>query len=296
MAKVLVAGATGYLGRHVVRALHGAGHVVRALARDPERLGDVRSLVSEVAVAEATKPETVTDVVGDATVLVSSLGKHDFKRKPSAWEVDFAANRNLLERAQAGGVRRVVFVSVFRGPELRKAGISSAEARESVVDLIRDSGLEYVIVRPNGFFNDMEDFFKMAKSGTSWVIGDGTKRMNPIHGADLADVVARSVVEPAGGGVELDVGGPDSLTQLEIATLAFAALGTKPKIRRLPAWVLRGMAPPLSLWNPFVADLLRAVAIMSSEGAEAPRHGSHHLADFYRELAAGPASPAHPTS
>ncbi|NOZ02820.1 MAG: NmrA family NAD(P)-binding protein, partial [Deltaproteobacteria bacterium] len=50
---VLVAGATGYLGKHVVRALHEAGFPVRALARKAERLGDVRELCDEVVVAQA---------------------------------------------------------------------------------------------------------------------------------------------------------------------------------------------------------------------------------------------------
>jgi uncharacterized protein YbjT (DUF2867 family) len=232
--------------------------------------------------------------VGDATVLVSSLGKHDFARKPTAWDVDFGANRNLLERAKAGGVQRVVFVSVFRGPALRAAGISSAEARERVVDLIHESGLSCAIIRPTGFFNDMEDFFRMAKSGTAYVIGDGTARMNPIHGADLADVIARAVGEPSDEDIEIDVGGPDLLTQVEMATLAFEALGTQAKIRRAPIWLLRSLAPPVSLWNPFMGDLLRAVAFLGTEGAEAPAHGTHHLADFYRELAAQQAGGSSP--
>jgi len=284
MAKVLVAGATGYLGKHVVRALHRDGHAVRALARNPDKLADVRDLCAEVAVAEATKPETLGDVMGGASVLVSSLGKHDFDRATTAWDIDFEANKNLLERAKAAGAERVVFVSVFHGPALRKEGISSAEAREGVVDLIRESGLSWAIVRPTGFFNDMADFFNMAASGSAWVVGDETARMNPIHGADLADVIALAVSSDENE--EIDVGGPDALTQREMAELAFAALGTKPKIHHLPAWVVSTAAAPVGLWNPFVADLLRAVAIMSRDGAEAPKHGSHHLADFYRELAA----------
>lgn len=284
MAKVLVAGATGYLGKHVVRALSRDGHAVRALARHPDKLADVRELCAEVTLGEATKPETLDDVIGDASVWVSSLGKHDFERTTTAWDIDFAANRNLLERAKAATVRRIVFVSVFRGPALREEGISSAEARESVVDLIRDSGLSFAIVRPTGFFNDMADFFRMAVSGTAWIIGDERARMNPIHGADLADVIARAVNGAANE--EIDVGGPDALTQREMAELAFAALGKKAKIRRLPAWVVSAAARPVGLWNPFVADLLRAVASMSRDGAEAPKYGTHHLADFYAELAA----------
>lgn len=87
---VLVAGATGYLGGHVVRALHTAGYRVRALTRSEERLAPVRAQCDEVFVGEATKPDTLDGVIGDARVVFSSLGKHDFKRRPPPEQVESA--------------------------------------------------------------------------------------------------------------------------------------------------------------------------------------------------------------
>lgn len=286
LPKVLVAGATGYLGKYVVKALHAAGYPVRALARDPSRLGEVRPLCAEVVTAEATKPETLGDLVGDATVLVSSLGKHDFKRSPTTWEIDYQANMNLLERAKTGGVERVVFVSVLRGPELRRRGIRAAQAREGVVDAIEASGLDWTIVRPNGFFNDMADIFEMAVGGTAWLVGDGAVKMNPIHGEDLARFVVEKLGDPAAHRASFDVGGPDVLTYPEIIELAFAAVGKPPRTRSAPGWLFSAATPLVGLVNPVAGDLLRAVTILLEEGAVAPCYGTHHLADFYAELAA----------
>jgi len=284
--KVLVAGATGYLGGNIVRALHGRGYWVRALARKESRLGDNRPFCDEVVEAEATNPGTLNDLVDGAKILVSSLGKHDFKRKPTARQVDYQANLNLLQRAVAGGVEHVVFVSVFNGGALRERGIDSIACREDVVDAIKASGLTWTIIRPTGFFNDMKDFFHMAAKGTGWVIGDGAQRINPIHGADLADFIGDALDDPRSRGQERSVGGPDTFTFREILELAFDALRRKPKVRGLPFWLLNGSTPLVGLVNPFVADLMRSVAALSELGAVAPPYGTHHLADLFLELAA----------
>ena len=284
--KVLVAGATGYLGKHVVRALTEAGYPVRALARNPERLGDVRDLCTDVVVAEATKPETLTDLVGDATVMFSSLGKHDFKRKPTVWDIDHQANLNLVERAAAGGVKHFVFISVVHAEELAARGMDQAIAREKVVEAARATSMTTTVLRPSGFFNDMADFFEMARKGTGWVLGDGSSRMNPIHGADLAAEVVRVIGDPTTHGQSLSVGGPDVLTYNQIMELAFAALGKKPRLRRVPLWTVRPVPYLVRPFNPMVGGLIGAVLAMADLGAVARPVGTHHLADFFVELAA----------
>lgn len=284
--KVLVAGATGYLGGHVVRALHAAGYAVRALARSEARLGELRSLCDEVFVGQATRPETLEGVIGEARIVFSSLGKHDFRRRPTPLEVDRDANLHLLRLAEAAGVERFVFISVLHGERLRDAGLMTASAREAVVDALEASPLGWTVLRPTGFFNDMRDFFGMAEKGTGWLIGDGNFRINPIHGADLAAEVVRCIGDPSARGRAFDVGGPDVLTQRQIFELAFAALGKTPRLRSLPPWVLSTMATIVSPFNSTVADLARSIRKLAEWDGVAPPHGTHHLADFYRELAA----------
>lgn len=283
--KVLVAGATGYIGGHVARALHDAGYPVRALARSEARLGDVRGACDEVFVGEATRPETLGGLLGGARVVFSSIGKHDFKRKPTVWEVDRGANLNLVRAAEEQGAEHFVFVSVIHGARLRREGVAGAVAREAVVDAIEASRLAWTVFRPTGFFNDMSDLFRMAQRGTGWLIGDGSARMNPIHGVDFAAEVVATIADPRARSSSIDVGGPDVLSWREMLELAFAALGRPPRIRRVPPWVLSGSAPLVGLVNPFVADLMRAGRCLNEWGAVAPTRGTHHLADFYRELA-----------
>ena len=283
---VLVAGATGYLGGHVVRELHRQGYPVRALARDPERLGDLRPLCHEVVVGQATQAETLEGLVGQASVVFSSLGKHDFNRKPTTEQVDYQANINILQRAREAEVEHFVFISVINGERLAAQGVAGAAARERVVSALQQQGPDWTVLRPTGFFNDMADMFKMAQKGTGWLIDDGAFEMNPIHGADLAAEVVRSISDPAQRNTARDVGGPDVLTYRQIMELAFAALDKPPRLRSAPAWTLRAAAPLVGPFNPMVRDILKSIYWMSRWHARAPCCGTHHLEDFYRELAA----------
>lgn len=286
MTEVFVAGATGYLGRHVVRALHAAGYGVRALVRDPERLGDLRALCSSIFVGEATRPETMRGAIGDARIVVSSLGKRDLKRHPTTREVDRDANLHLLSLARDANVEHFLFVSVLHGEQLRSAGSQVAAAREAVVDELRSSPLSWTVLRPTGFFNDMDELFQMAKRGRGWLIGDGSFEINPIHGADLAAVIVRHLADPASRNRAFDLGGPDVLTQRAILELAFSALGRPARLSRLPPGVLIAASAVVRVFSPPAADLIRSLARLAKFGAVAPPTGTHHLADHFVELAA----------
>mgnify|MGYP001379715805 CR=1 FL=1 len=113
--RVLVAGSTGYLGRHLVKALHAQGHWVRALVRDPSRLGEAAAAVDEVFVGQATDDATLAGVAEGVDAVISCLGNRTFKRRPSVWEVDRDANVNLVRRSREVNVSRFVFVSVLGG-------------------------------------------------------------------------------------------------------------------------------------------------------------------------------------
>ncbi|NTW48305.1 MAG: NAD(P)H-binding protein, partial [Chlorobiales bacterium] len=74
MKKVLVAGSTGYLGQYVVRELKKQGYWVRALARNPKKLDEIKDSIDEIFVGEVTKPETLNGVCKGIDVLFSSIG------------------------------------------------------------------------------------------------------------------------------------------------------------------------------------------------------------------------------
>lgn len=192
-------------------------------------------------------------------------------------DVDYQGNANLLREAQKSAVKSFLYVSAINGDKMRHLKIF--EAKERFVDELKVSGLNYKVIRPNGFFSDMGDFLDMAKQGKVYLFGDGKFKLNPIDGEDLAKVC---VDQMDSSEKEITVGGPDVLTQNEIASLALNAFNKEVKIVHLPDWIrkfaiwtLRTFTSPKT-YGPF-EFFLTAMAFDNI----APQYGMHTLAKFF---------------
>ncbi len=287
LPKVLVAGGTGYIGGGVLEVLQQQGFWVRALCRDPSRLRQP-SQCSDIFVGHATRPETLEGLCQGIDVVFSSIGTRSFRRKPTIWEVDYQANINLLEIAKRAGVKHFIFVSVILGPEMARLS-PIAQAREKVVQMIRESGLDYTIFAPTGFFNDMAEFFSAAqKRETLRLFGDGRGRINPLSALDFGEVVARAIVEPDWKNTVRAVGGCETFTHRQIAELAFQTLGKKPHIQTLPAWVISLIAASIRPFHYNAYALLKFFEFIArTEDATGKPIGWRRLEDFFTNLAEG---------
>ena len=230
--KVLVVGATGYLGQYAVKALKEAGYWVRALSRTEQKIESVRPFVDDLFIGEATDPASLTGICDDINIVFSSLGITRQKDGLTYMDVDYQANKNVLDEALAAGVGRFMYISALHADELRHVKI--LEAKERFVDALKAADIDHIIIRPNGFFSDMSSFLDMAQNGRIYLFGNGENRANPIHGADLAQACVAHLNQPGG---EYDIGGPELLTQNEIAHQAFAAAGKPVKITHIPLWI-----------------------------------------------------------
>src|SRR5579871_1764643 len=239
--RILVAGASGALGREVVQELKTRGYCVRALGRTPARLESLRGVADELVVADALRPATLRPALEGVTRVFSCLGasvipRFHYGRAPFS-AVDYPANRNLIEASVKAGVEKFVYVSVFGAERLPQ--MDFVRGHELVVQALRASGMDYAVLRPTGFFSAMEEIVLVASRGLLPEFGGGTARTNPIHEADLA-LACVEALESAEKRIEQDLGGPDALTRKEIARLAFGAMGREGRMVRVPVGVLRG--------------------------------------------------------
>ena len=276
---VVVCGATGYLGRHVVKALHRDGWHVRALARDTSRLGDAAPYCDDVFIGHPTGPSTLDGLFDGADAAFSSIGVRSFKRRPTFRDVDQAANLNLIDAAERADVNRFVFVSVLHADDLRDQS-PLLDAREQVVDRLRRGPMKTTLIRPTGFFNDLVAFLDMAKRGRIWLIGDHHTRINPIHGADLADVIAEALASE--DTTDRTVGGPDILTQAQIAEAAFDAADRPAQVTRVPSGLVHAVGRIISPINPNAGANLQMFALMGQRNMIGNPVGTHHLSDEFR--------------
>jgi uncharacterized protein YbjT (DUF2867 family) len=280
---MLVAGASGAIGRELLPLAREAGYRLRALVRRLESAARVRDVVDEVVVADAIDGRAIERVCDGVDVVVSTLGASvnpgDAERR-SYFKVDPPANLNLIAAARTAGVRRFVYVSVHVGRGY--ADTAYVRAHEDVVDALKSAGLDHGVVRPTGVFTAFEEIVKQARQGRGIVIGDGSARTNPVHPRD----VAQAVLEVARGSErELSIGGPDVLTRRELTLLAGEALGRRLRVWSVPPAVMRAGARVAGVRSQRLRELLEFATAVATSECVAPARGSRKLADFYAELA-----------
>ncbi len=278
--RVLVAGATGYLGGFVAREFKSRGHLVRALARTPYKLNHINGELDEIVKGEITDPESIRSICDGIDVVFSSIGITRQKDGMTFRDVDYQGNLNLLEIAKKAGLKKFIYVSVFDGPNLLHLDI--VKAHEDFVAALKASGMNYAIVRPTGYFSDMGEFFDMAGKGRVYLVGPGNNKVNPIHGADLA-VTCVDAME--GQRQEIDVGGPEILTFREIAALALQAQGKRVRITSVPLWLTRLIVSVAKFFNRHEGELLAFLTTAMTSQVVAPVTGSHTLKAFYEDCA-----------
>ena len=281
MKRILLAGATGYLGSYILRELIEQKFPVRVLVRNRSKLKSAGLQAADIVEGEVTKPETILNCCEAVDTVISTVGITRQKDGLTYFDVDYQANMNLLMEARRSGVRKFIYVSVLHGDQLRK--LKMCDAKERFVDALKRSGMEYCIIRPTGFFSDMTEYLNMAKKGNIFLFGKGLVKMNPIHGADLAEVCVSAVNKPI---KEIKAGGPQQLTQNNMAISAFSAINKKVSIthlpdgfRRLILFILRRLTSSKT-YGP-----VEFVLTVMARDMIAPGYGQHTLNEYFNEIA-----------
>lgn len=279
MKKILVAGATGYLGQFVVKALSAKGYWVRALGRSAAKLAPVEEHADELFIGEVTDPGSLAGICDGIDIVFSSVGITRQKDGLTYNDIDYQANRNLLTMAEASGVSKFMYVHVVNAEKLEH--VAMVQAKEALVDELKRSSLDHTVICPTGFFSDMEEILAMARSGRVYLFGDGSNRINPIHGADLAEVCADALESTES---QIDVGGPEVLTYREIAKLAFDVLEQREKITCVPKPIVSAIVGALRWLTPakVYGPVQFMASVMTMDVIGQPR-GQRRLADHFRD-------------
>lgn len=280
--KVLVAGATGALGHEVVLALKQRGLYVRALGRDPKRLEAVCGVADERVVANALRPETLRGICDGMTMVFSTVGASVIPMPQYGWatfsKVDYPANLHLIQEAERSSVTRFGYVSTFATPNL--GHLDFVKGHERVVEALRESSLDYRVIRPTGLFSAMEEILLVASRGLLPEFQGGVVRTNPIHDADLAEFCVDALF---GDIREQDVGGPEPLTRRQIAEFAYEAIGKTLRTRRVPVSVLQGAGLLMRPLCPRVGHLFTFISEILVQDVVAPCYGTRTIRDFFHE-------------
>ncbi|HSN97685.1 MAG TPA: NAD(P)H-binding protein [Candidatus Nanopelagicales bacterium] len=277
--RVLLAGATGAVGRELLPLLRARGLFVRTLSQSAANAARVRDLADEVVVADATRPGAVAPALSGIHTVVSCLGASvalSLSGRRGYAAVDLAANTALLDAAQQAGARRFVYLSAHPGPGY--AHTRYMRAHLDMEDRLRASPLSSSSVRPTGIFTALDDMVTMARRGLGFVPGNGLAKTNPVHPLDVAEALVGVLDE---GPAELSIGGPEVLSREDIMRLAFEAIGKKPKILHVPPALFRAQSALLRPVHPRLSDLLEFVAAVTTSDSVAPSRGTRPLGPWF---------------
>jgi len=279
MSIVLVAGATGYLGKFVVKEFKKNGYWVRALGRNFEKLDKISNHIDDKFIAEVTNKNMLKGICNNIDIVFSSIGITKQKDGLTYMDIDYRANKNLLDEAVKSGVKKFIYISVF-GIE-RMKNLKAIQAKLKFENALKDSGLDYSIIYPNGFFSDMMEYLQMAKQGKGMVIGTGDNKINPIHGADLAEICVSAVNSKES---KIEAGGPEVFTHNEIFKIAFGLYNTKPKTSHFPIWMKNLSLVILRIFTSVkVYGPIEFFMTVLSTDMVAPKYGARKLKEFFKQ-------------
>lgn len=283
MKRVFIAGATGYLGQHLVRTFKNKGYYVIALSRSYEKIEHLEKYIDQLIIADVRKPETFSDSILSIDILISTIGITRQKDGLTYMDVDYSCNKHLLEMAEKSGVKKFMYIAALNGDKLKHLKIM--HAKEKFVELLQASRIQSYIIRPSGFFSDIKEVYQMAKKGRVYNISKGQFKANPIHGEDLAEYCSQVINKSSG---VYPVGGPQVLSQKDLSQLAFQILKKKSKISNIPLGLIRFIR--LVLVNltkeTFYGPLEFFLTVLSMDMV-APSYGQKTIEDYFRLLEQG---------
>lgn len=243
---ILLTGATGFIGPHVVRALRAEKRPVRALVRDPADAGKLHAWGCETVVGDMNDPESLRRAVEGCDVVVHLVAiingsPRDFDR------VMTQATRSLVDAAKEAGVRRFVLMSALGVDESTKDLVPYYTAKWEMEQAVKESGLEHVVFRPSFVFGRdggaLQQFKRIAKlAPVTPIVGPGTQRIQPIWVDDVAAYFAAAVDKPEAANRTFEIGGPDVVTWNEFWELLKKATGARRPSIHLPFGLMRAQA------------------------------------------------------
>ncbi|XP_048421308.1 protein HIGH CHLOROPHYLL FLUORESCENCE PHENOTYPE 244, chloroplastic [Pyrus x bretschneideri] len=261
---ILVVGATGTLGRQIVRRALDEGYDVRCLVRPRPAPADfLRDWGATVVNADLSKPETIpATLVGIHTIIDCATGRPEEPIKKVDWEGKVA----LIQCAKAMGIQKFVFYSIHNCDQHPEVPLM--EIKYCTEKFLQDSGINHVIIRLCGFMQGIIGQYAVPILEEKSVWGtDAPTRIAYMDTQDVARLTFIALRNEKVNGKLLTFAGPRAWTTQEVITLCERFAGQEANITTVPVSVLRVTRQLTRLfeWTNDVADRLAFSEVLSSD-------------------------------
>jgi uncharacterized protein YbjT (DUF2867 family) len=271
---VTVFGGSGFLGRHVVRALAKLGYRIRVAVRRPELAGFLQPLgcVGQIHAVQANvrHPASVEAAARDADVVIDLVGIL-FERGRQKFDAVQAFGAEAVALAAAAFGARMIHVSAIGADEQSPSHYARSKAvGEKLVLAALPSA---VILRPSVLFGPEDDFFNKFAAIARFspalpLIGGGRTRFQPVFAGDVANAVVAAIEGRAKDGEIYELGGPEVHTFKQLMQFMLATIERRRLLVPIPFALAKFQAAflqllPKPLLTPDQVELLRGDAVVS---------------------------------
>ncbi|MCC5630218.1 SDR family oxidoreductase [Nostoc sphaeroides CHAB 2801] len=247
----LITGATGGIGRRVVRLLRQREQSVRAFVRLTSRYSELEHRGAEIFIGDLLEDRDIQKASRGVKYVISAHGSDS-----DALSLDYRANIELIDQAKANGVEHFVFISVL-GADRGYEDAPVFKAKRAVERYLSASGLNYTILRPSGLASNLLPLVEQFRqTGLYLLIGDRKNRTSIVSTDDLAKIVVDSVTVEGARNQILPVGGPDILLREDIPRIFGRIFNKQPVIINSPLFAIDGLQSALGLINPQIQKTL----------------------------------------
>ncbi|PSB02596.1 SDR family oxidoreductase [Merismopedia glauca] len=241
----LVTGATGGLGRRIVRRLREQEIPVKAFVRLTSHYRELEDKGAEILIGDLRQVRDIERACQGVKYVISA---HGSGRSPQ--DLDYRANIDLIDAAKANGVEHFVFISVL-GADRGYEDAPAFKAKRAVEKYLQASGLNYTILRPAGFASNLLGLAEtFRQTGIYVLIGDPKSRTSIVSTDDLAKIAIDSVTVPGAKNQVLAVGGADILQRQDIPRIFGRLFNREPIIINPPLVAFDGIRSAIGFLQP----------------------------------------------
>ncbi|MEA5551999.1 SDR family oxidoreductase [Anabaena cylindrica UHCC 0172] len=241
---ILVTGATGGIGRRVVRLLRQQQQPVRSFVRLTSHYSELEHRGSDIFIGDLQREQDIKKACRGIKYIISTHGSGN-----DALSLDYRANIELIDQAKIQGVEHFVFISVL-GADRGYEDAPVFKAKRAVETYLQSSGLDYTILRPAGLASNLLPLAeRFRETGLYLLIGDPKNRTSIVSTDDLARIIVDSLTVADARNQILPIGGAEILLREDIPKIFSRIFNKEPIVINVPLFAIDGLRGALGLLN-----------------------------------------------
>ena len=266
MKKVLVIGASGFVGKNLAKKLLADAYSVRCLARNPAKIQDLAITGCDVVQGDISDLASIQNAVKSVDAVYISI--HTLSAQPadknarSFTDIEINGLQNIIKACQIQGVKRIIYVSFIGASSTAASKLS--RGRWKAEQVLLESGLDVTVIRPGMIVGAGGQGYNMvvsnAKKRFAIIMGGGNNKFQCIAVSDLVYYLSGVLNEPLTYGQWFEVGGEEILTMNEMVDSVAEILGRKHPVKfHIPLSLLNAVASPIESMMKMPRGSMKAI-------------------------------------